>query len=63
MDSHSMEYIYGAVNTIANGKLDHESEERVAQSIEQELLKMKARLAAGRAALLHESSQGQCRVV
>lgn len=63
MDSHSMEYIYSAVNRIANGKLDHETEERIAQSIEQELLKMKARLAAGRAAPLYESRQGQCRVV
>ncbi len=63
MDSNSMEHIYGAINTIANGKLDHETEERVAQSIEQELLKLRARFTAGPAALLHESSQGQCRVV
>lgn len=37
MQPHSMKFVYSAVNAVASGKLDRETEERVLQAIEAEL--------------------------
>jgi hypothetical protein len=37
MQPHSMKFVYSAVNAVASGKLDRETEERVSQAIEAEL--------------------------
>ena len=37
MTPHSMKFVYSAVNAVASGKLDRETEERVSQAIEAEL--------------------------
>jgi hypothetical protein len=38
MHPHSIKFVYTAVNAVASGKLDRETEERVSQTIEAELL-------------------------
>ena len=38
MQPHSMKFVYSAVNAVATGKLDRETEERVSKAIEAELL-------------------------
>jgi len=37
MQPHSVKFVYCAVNAVASGKLDRETEERVSQAIEAEL--------------------------
>lgn len=58
MQPHSMKFIYSAVNSVASGKLDRETEGRVSQAIEAELMAIAAHL-PGKAlwGLLPEHSQ------
>ncbi len=44
MQPHSMKFIYSAVNAVASGKLDQETEERVSRAIEADLLAIAAHL-------------------
>jgi hypothetical protein len=44
MQPHSMKFVYSAVNTVASGKLNRETEECVSQTIEAELLAIAAHL-------------------
>ena len=46
MQSQSMKFVYSAVNAVASGKFDRETEERVSQAIEAELLAIAAHLPA-----------------
>jgi hypothetical protein len=46
MQPHSMKFIYSAVNAVASGKYDRETEERVSRAIEAELLAIAAHLPA-----------------
>ena len=46
MQPHSMKFVYNAVNAVASGKLDRETEELVSHAIEAELLAIATRLPA-----------------
>ena len=46
MRPHSMKFVYSAVNAVASGKLDRETEERVSQAIKAELLAIGTQLSA-----------------
>lgn len=43
---HPMNFVYSAVNAVASGKLDRETEERVSQAIQAELKAIGTRLPA-----------------
>ena len=46
MQPHSMKFVYNALNAVASGKLDRETEELVSHAIEAEILAIATRLAA-----------------
>jgi len=46
MQQHSIKFVYSAVNALASGKFDPETEERVSQAIKAELLALAAQLPA-----------------
>jgi len=48
MKSNSIEFIYEAINALASGKHDPETEQCLSDAIEQELLAIKASLVLGR---------------
>jgi hypothetical protein len=48
MKSNSIEFIYEAMNALASGKHDPETEQSLSDAIEQELLAIKASLLLGR---------------